>query len=579
MRIFVTSIIFLYFLVSVLFCVADTSAIREGVNAFKSGEFDQAAKAFGKAAENSPKDLSITYNHGVALAAAGDLDGAVEVLRKSAVDRDQKIAVLSLNTLAQIHVDKAQKQLPENPIETPPEERNKIIELAAKAEQYYMDIIDIEPEDQNIKQKLEQLRTWRISIESQWDQADRIQKRQSELYNRLDWIDEGQNDIVNLISQSKEQPNSPKKYQTLYEAAGKQQKLVDEIDALRNDLKEQFTENTSDGYSELFRAVDNIRNTAAEVKQALDKFDEIDAQKKAAFSNKQLNRLALSFAPFEKIVEHAEKTQTQLINNNPFSNESKSENDSESEKNKENNNQDVHNSNSAEMDLQQQIYNQQLISSLMPLMLVRAKEGIANLQTQNLNQPPANNTPTSTPTNTPLPNQPKSNPQQKSMELAIKYAPEIQKLTANAANALIQNKHNEALPDQKQAQKLLREILNQQNQNQNQDQNNNQNQNQNQNQDQNQDQDQNQNQNNKNDQNKENDQKNNDQNSTQSQQQSADSKQDENKHDLKENEKLRQEEKAERLMRLVKRKQQEASERRKELLYHILQPSPVDKYW
>ncbi|MDR1485433.1 MAG: hypothetical protein LBT09_11500 [Planctomycetaceae bacterium] len=545
MRFFVTDIICcLFFLFFVSVCVADSAAVRSGTDAFHNGDFDQAAKEFGKAAENAPKDLRLTYNHGIALAAAGDFDNAINVLSKSAIDRNPKIAVLSLNALAQIYIDKARKQLPENQNETPPDKQNEIRELTAKAEQYYIDILAVEPENQNAKQNIEQLRAWRAGIESRWDQANRNQQRQKMLYDRLDWIDGSQRDVVNSISQLKEQPNSPKKYQTFYESAEKQKQLINEIDVLRDDLKKQFAADNTNDNTEFFNTVDKIRETAAEVKQSLDNFDETDSQKKADLSNKQLNRLKFSFAPFEKIVEQAEKMQTQLVNNNPFSTEPDDKN--ENKENKENNNQNIRNDNSdGESDLQRQIYDQQLISSLMPLMLARAKEGIESAKTQDLQSQP---------------NQPEADQRQKSMELAIKYAPEIQQLTANAANLLTQNKHKTALPDQKQAQKLLREILNQQNQNQEQ------------NQEQN-------NQNKNDDQNKENEQKNNDQNNSQSQQQSENAKQDENKNNATEAEKLRQEEKAERLMRLVKRKQQEANERREELRYQILKPAPVDKDW
>ncbi|MDR1479528.1 MAG: tetratricopeptide repeat protein [Planctomycetaceae bacterium] len=550
------------FFVSV--CVADSTQIRNGSDAFRNGEFDQAAKAFEKAAENLPKDLRLTYNHGIALAASGDLDGAIEILRKSALASDTKIAVLSLNSLAQIHINQAKQQLPKNQTETPPEKRITIIELVNKSEQYYMDILAIEPDNQTVKQNIEMLRAWKTNIESQWEQMDRNKKRQTNLYDRLDWIDEWQHDIANSISQSTKLPNSPKKFQELYEMSEKQQQLIGEIDAMRNDLEKQLkTENTQTDDT-ILRVFDKIRETATEAKQSLDKFDENDAQKKAELSNKQLSRLKFSLAPFEKIVEQAEKIQTQLVNSNQSSNELTNDL-STNETNKQNN----RNVNSTEPDLQQQANNQQLVAELMPLMLYRAKEGLEAKKSQNTNQQPANNSPQpnqTSPESTTQenPNQPEIDPQQESMQLAIKYEPEIRQLAENATTLLNQNNHAEALPKQKQAQKLLREILKQQNQN-NQD-------NKNQNSDQNQNDQNNKNDDNK-DKNNEKEQKNDSQNNSKSQ--SPESKQNE----ITDAEKLRQEEKAERLMRQVKRKQQEANERREELRNYFLQPTPVDKDW
>ncbi|MDR1289851.1 MAG: tetratricopeptide repeat protein [Planctomycetaceae bacterium] len=564
MRFFVTIIVCLFF-ISV--CVADSGVIRDGAAAFRNGEFEQAAKAFEKAAENAPRDLRLTYNHGVALAASGNFEGAIEVLRKSALDSDPKIAVLSLNSLAQIHINQAKQQLPENQNETPPEKRNTILELANKSEQYYMDILAIEPDNQNVKHNIEVLRLWKSEIESRWEQADRDKKRQSNLYERLDWIDNWQRDIANSISQSKKIPNSPKKYQDLYETAGTQQHLIGEIDAIRGDLEKQLQAENVQNNDQIAKVFDKIRETATEVKQSLDKFDENNAQSKAEQSNRQLSQLKFSIAPFEKIVEQAEKFQTQLVNNNPASNEI-ADNPTNNENNK-NNEQNNRNVNSAEAELQHQVNDQQLIASLMPLMLYRAKEGLEAKRSQKPNPQPQNNSPQPNPIQ---PDTADTDPQQKSMELAIKYEPEIRQLAENAATLLSQNNHADALPKQKQAQKLLREILNQQNQNDQNQQNN-----QEQNSDQNQNNQQNQNEDNK-ESNDQNDQKNNEQKNSQ-QPKSADQKQEENKNEITDAEKLRQTEKAERLMRQVKRKQQEANERREELKNYFLQPAPVDKDW
>jgi hypothetical protein len=580
-RFFVTNIIFLFF-VSV--CVADSASVRDGTDAFNKKEFEQAAKAFQKAAENSPNDSRLIHNHGVALAASGNLDDAIELLRKSALDPNPKIAAASLNSLAQIYIDKAKQLLPKNPAETPPDQRNTIIELIGKSEQYYTDILAVNPQNETIKHNIEQLRTWKSGIESQWNQFDRNQKRQSELFDRLNWIDNWQRDIANSISQSKELSNSPKKYQNLYESAGKQQQIIDEINAVENDLKQQLTQNNLQNSQEsnaLIQAINNISNAAANTKKSLDQFDENNAQKNAELTNKQLKQLKFSIAPFEKIVEEAEKIQTQLVNNNPSSEENNNNSNSQ------NPNQNYRNDNSPTPNLQQQITDQQLVAALTPLMLYRAKEGLAKIQNQQSQVNPAesNSTNPNPAESNPAESNPASaqvDPRQKSMELAIKYEPEIRQLAEESATLLAQNKFDDALPKQKQAQKLLREILNQQNQNQDQNQ---QNQDQNKDQNQNQNQNQNQDQQNQNDQNKQSENENdkNDQNQNEqknNQSQSADDKKNEQKeNNLTKEEKLRQEEKAERLMRQVKRKQQEANERREELRYLLLQPAPIDKDW
>jgi hypothetical protein len=555
MRIFLAYIFFLFF---VSISVGDSSFAINGEAAFRKGEFTEAAKAFGKASEKTPNDLRIIYNHGIALAKSGDLDGAIETLRKSAIDANPKIAVASLNALAQIYIDKIKTQLTENQNqnqnqnqiqnqtgnnienqnEITQDKQNVIREFITKTEQYYMDILAIEPENQTTKNNIEQLRSWRTEIEKQWEQADLNKKRQTDAYNRLNWLDDWQDNIANTIAQLKEKPNTPKKYQTLYETANQQQKLVDEINAVKNEFEKQLDANNTQNKN-LVDAIDQIKNNAENVKQNLDKFDENNAQKNADLTKKQLNNLKLSLAPFEKIVEEAEKIQTKLVNNNP--------------ENKEPENNQINNENNQiTINPQQQINDQNKIANLMPLMLYRAKEGLTKLQSQPQPQTqPQNNN--------------EQNQLQKSMELAIKYEPEIKNSALNAANLLSQNKRKEALPPQKNAQKLLREILNNQNQNNQQNQ---------QNQDQKQDQNQNQDQ-------KQNQQQNQNEQNQQQQQQQNQTKQQENKNENNstKNEKTKQEEKAERLMKQAKRKQQEANKRREELQYYLSQPTPVDKDW
>jgi hypothetical protein len=542
----------------------------EGVKAFRNGDYQKAAEEFANAEQKSPDDLRIIFNHGAALAASGKLDEAIQALRKSAVAKDKNIASKSLVLLGGLAVERAKQILPEKPEETPSEQRQHVLDQLLAAEKYYTESLIVEPSE-TVRMNLEQIRAWKNKIQTEWDSVDRSKKRSDDIAQRLQWFEDWEGTINNTIRQINEIPDSPKKFQTLYETARNQNKLTDEISVLRNEFQQtlqqkpdgkEISEQERQGAESVLQELEQIQNLAGNVGESLRQFQSEKALDVARETTNRMNRLRLNLSPFEAIVQEAEKKQATLCNNNPA-----------------NVNKPTETEPTKISDLSEQSREEQLIADWTPLMAFRAKQGLQNIESGHLNNP----------------NQP-VDAIRESMNLAVQYAPEIQTITEEASRLLAENQSEEALPKQNQALERLREILKPLQQNPQNQQNQNQQQNQQQ-QQQNQQQQQDGQQNNQEQEQKQ--EKNQEQKQEQEQQQNQEQKQKEQekktdksaesnasetkpeqqKDDLTSQKKDAETEKAERMLRQVKRRQQEANERREKIRALLMQTAPVEKDW
>jgi hypothetical protein len=545
----------------------------EGVKAFRNGDYQKAAEEFANAEQKSPDDLRIIFNHGAALAASGKLDEAIQTLRKSAVAKDKNIASKSLSLLGGLAVERAKQLLPEKPEETPSEQRQNVLDQLLAAEKYYTESLIVEPSEV-VRMNLEQIRAWKNKIQTEWDSVDRSKKRSDNIAQRLQWFEDWEGTINNSIRQTNEIPDSPKKFQTLYETAREQNKLTDEISVLRNELQQslqqkpdgnELSEQERQGMESVLQELEQIHGLAGNVGESLSKFQSEKALASVRETTNRMNRLRLNLSPFEVIVQEAEKKQAKLYNINPANGNKRTETKNETETETEQ---------TEISDLTEQSREEQLIADWMPLMSFRAKQGLQNIESGHFNNQ----------------NQPVEAIRE-SMNLAVQYAPEIQTITEEASRLLAENQSEEALPKQNQALERLREILkplqqNQQNQNQqqnqqqqNQQQQNQQQQNQqqqNQQQQNNQEQKQNQEQNQNQEQKKEEQEKKTDKSAESN---PSETKPEQQKDDLTSQKKDAETEKAERMLRQVKRRQQEANERREKIRALLMQTTPVEKDW
>lgn len=439
---------------------ADSSGrIKEATKAFRSGDYLKAAEGFQEAEQASPNDLRISFNHGSSLAAAGKFDEAVEILKKSALSPDKKIASDSLNLLGQIAVDQVRQLLSDPPEATPPEQHAEIFEKLQIAEQYYSEAISVAPKNSASQSAVELIRAWRTRIAKLWDLAERKKKRQSDVLERLHWLENWQEELARGIVKESIEPNSPKKFQNLYRSAENQNHLTDEFAALQSDFQKELDQSRSEqnqpGNSSkidensdsdnralelIIEELQRLKESSETARHQLRSFQTDAARQTVEENFSRLNRLRMNLAPFEMIVREAEQLQEKLCNET-----------SESEKKGKTTEDHMEQIDGQKLDPMEQAARQRRIERWMPLMVFRAKESLQHLEENGLSPQG-------------LPEE-----QNKPFDLAVKYGPEIQKLAQNAAGKLQAVQYSEALPDQEEALRLLREILqttNEQNQQQ-----------------------------------------------------------------------------------------------------------------
>ena len=220
--------------------------------------------AVAVAEDRLPSDPRLLFNHGVELVASGKLDEAAEILRQVAVVRDRTIAAKALSLLGQIAVASAKPIIAENPAETPPEQRKTIFTHLQSAEQFFLESLSLQPNEE-IRQSLETLRGWRHNMTNAWEKYDREQLRHDELQQRIRQLADWEEKLAEKIRPMLEEPNSPRKFQTGYEANREQKQLAEELAILQKEPVDD------EELKEKWKRFPEIQKTAAESAELLAK--------------------------------------------------------------------------------------------------------------------------------------------------------------------------------------------------------------------------------------------------------------------------------------------------------------------
>ena len=182
--------------------------------------------------EGLPTDPRSLFNHGAELAASGKFDEATDVLRQTAVVRDKFIAAKALSLLGQIAAASARQLVSENSAETPPEHQQTILEHLQSAEHHFTESLSLLPTDE-VRQYLETLRAWRHNRINDWEEHDREQLRNAELQQRIQWLANWEEKLLETIRPITEEPDSPLQFQTGYEMSREQKQLAEELAMLQ----------------------------------------------------------------------------------------------------------------------------------------------------------------------------------------------------------------------------------------------------------------------------------------------------------------------------------------------------------
>ncbi|GHT14528.1 hypothetical protein FACS1894170_11600 [Planctomycetales bacterium] len=163
-------------------------------------------------------DDRLSFNRAVELTRGGQYDAATEILRQTAASTDKNVAARSLALLGQIDVVRSKDA----------EDKTEYVD---SAEQRLTDSLTLQ-ENAEVRNNLEEIRSWRSRNLAQREESERIQKRNAELQQRIQALAGEQSRLTAASEQAVQETISPKLFQENYESARSQHLLAEELSYL-----------------------------------------------------------------------------------------------------------------------------------------------------------------------------------------------------------------------------------------------------------------------------------------------------------------------------------------------------------
>jgi hypothetical protein len=444
--------------------------VREGIRQYEANDYAAAAKTFGKALSASPHDLRIVYNQACAAKARDELDTAIELFQKAALCDDSRLSASCRYNLGVIAAERARTEFGEQPEEAEEETRTKGLEHLGRAVAHYRDCLSVDSDHRQARHNIELIRLWIKNMEQIWRERDRQRARdQMDLMTFLRYIDAQQRGVRSRTRFLGRLPDSPKRRQAVRITATSQRELAEEIEPLKRKIEAAIDEafkaqggGTEQGLTEEDRKarLDPLLELAdAAGRQMLSAGSRLEQQQLAEANDaetdaiKRLDELFMDMTDFPHLLERAIEEEQTLVDNVATA---------------------VENSDQAALlDTPDLAWRQRFVEDWARMLAIKARAGLSRLNTLGVAVVPGDDS-TSPPDENGRPQSPdpsrlnesadfkemqkKLEPLKKSMEKAVELAPRVTKLTGEAADELDANKPGDALPQQEEALKLLREI-------------------------------------------------------------------------------------------------------------------------
>ena len=550
--------------------------VREGIAAYRSGDYAQAATAFQEADVARPDDLRIAFDRAMALAGQGDAAKAVELLHKAALSPDTDLAVRARYNLGCLAAAKAKQAFGKHPETASPEIRKAGLADLAQAVGHFRDCLRLDKDHADARHNLELIRLWIKSMESLWEQADRKKQRdETDLAAYLQMLEEKQRALRTAAQALVKADDSPKRREAQRAAGVEQSKLGEEIGPLKEKIEatlskaaQQAPAATPPGGAsataptpvpeEVRKAIAQLQSMADDagrsIGAAVGHFHAgkpAEAVRTQSETVEKFNAKCRAVVPYPSLVQRAVGTQQGLVDasrpqssdggQSPPSGAAASSGPPEKK--------NASTPPSPCLDTAEAAWNQGFVTHYSEVLPPLAKEGLRQLQAM-----PVDAAASSASSSKSGSGKPAASPEdlkkereglKRSMEKAVELGPKVEKLSAEAAGLLRDRKLAEALPRQQEALRLLKEIaepLPKQNQPQ-----------QNQEDPKNQDQDQ--------------------------QDQKQPPKQDQKQTDAKQKQEQASQQQTEAAIRQVQERQQKRQEMEKQLQRYQASPGRVDKDW
>lgn len=428
--------------------------VREGIEHFEAGRYDAAATVFRKAGEARPDDPRIAFDRGCAYAAQRDTAAAARMFHQAALARDRSLSARAHYNLGNVVADEARGAFGPEPENAPPPLREEGRKLLARAVGHYRDCLRIEPEHADARHNLELIRMWINHMEEVWKQRDRERNRPEEsLLEMLEKIQGRQRELRMQSTSLAAEPDSPERRKAAAAMAASQQSLASELKPLEEKIGESLKnaapsaapgKNTASPPEELQRAEQALKamigraaGEMAEAAEALQKGEPVEAGPPQTAAVERLDDLFMAIVPFADLVQKSVEMEKKLIE--------RVEPVVEPPQNREG------------CDFAETAWDQRFVTRWCEILPEKAKPVLAQAKAAVSQPADAGGSPAASPEAAEFKEQAVA--MVASAEKAIEAGPKISKLTEEAAVCLESKQAAEALPKQKEALRLLEEIL------------------------------------------------------------------------------------------------------------------------
>ena len=564
--------------------------VRDGIQLFNAGDFPAAAGAFEAADSAAPDNATITFDRACTLTAQGELEEAKPLFQQAALSRETGLSSAAHYNLGNMSADAAKAILGVDPVNVDPGKREEVISGLLSATGHYRDCLRIQSSHAEARHNLELIRLFIKHIQAQWEQRDRLKAREElGLLEFLAMIEQRQESLRKVSELLAEEDNSPHRRQAMRETADAQRQLHEEIEPLKEKIAAELQSQTGQHQNQsgqqppqtdddrhqqieifLNRLADDAGDTMLQAADQVSAADLNASQQTQREVLDQLNEIFMVIAPFAQVLERSVSVQDGLLQTSQTIVES-SDPAAEGESDEESAIDEAPQAalpQSPQVDSVELVWKQSRISDWGRLLSLKAQAELPQVEAQiesvaaqTDEDPTALPDPAASPDVESEDSSASEDPavQLKSLvesyNKAIELAPQVEEHSASAEQHLTSSAVEQAVPDQREALRLLKEIaepLSSQKQKN----------------------DQPQDQQNQND---ENGQKQGSEQQEQTQQDEQNEKSDKAKQQEQQQQSLR--ERAESVLRRAREREKEHRDREKELKMILRSVSPVEKDW
>ena len=308
--------------------------VASGIRHFQAGRFDEADRAFVEAEVSDPENATIWFDRACALAAAGDVEKARNFFQQAALSRDTPLEIRCHYNLGCLAAGQAQALLGEDPESAEQAVREQSITQLLQAVGHYRDCLRLDTGHRDARHNLELIRLYIKHVQSIWETRDREKSRQEKnLLQFLAELEQRQTALWTTTRGLASEDDSPRRRQHGKNAATEQRKLREEIEPLQEKVAKFFESPkeaaptapnqpaqdpaTADPRTQAMQLLQQLASESNRIMNraalGLESNDFQPAQQHQREVLDRFNQMFMVAAPFSTLLQRATRQQQQLV--------------------------------------------------------------------------------------------------------------------------------------------------------------------------------------------------------------------------------------------------------------------------